>query len=107
MTRRLGTAGVLRFIFGAFALRFLLSEQSYAAVNFLKTVGMGPDQFVGLYTIIFFGMLAGVVFSAVTFSRERTILHLVLASFLILVATNSMHISPTIFAPKTFFIVSF
>lgn len=103
MTRWLGTAGVLRFIFGAFALRFLLSEQSYAAVNFLKTVGMGPDQFVGLYTIIFFGMLAGVVFSAVTFSRERTILHLVLASFLILVASKlDAHLTSDI-RPQNFF----
>ncbi len=48
MTRWLGTASTLRFIFGAFAIRLLMSEQSYAAVNFLKAMGMGPDQFVPL-----------------------------------------------------------
>lgn len=107
MTRWLGTAAVLRFIFGAFCLRFLLSEQSYAAVNFLKTVGMGPDQFVGLYSIIFFGMLAGVLFSAVTFSRERTLLHLVLASFLILVASKlDAHLTSDI-RPQNFFYSQF
>jgi hypothetical protein len=53
MTRWLGTWPTLRFIIAAFALRLLMSEQTYAAVNFLKTVGMGPDQFVSLYTVIF------------------------------------------------------
>jgi len=84
-------------------LRFLLSEQSYAAVNFLKTMGMGPDQFVGLYSVIFFGMLAGVLFSAVTFSRERTLLHLVLASFLILIASKlDAHLTSDI-RPQNFY----
>lgn len=36
MTRWLGASSTLRFIFGAFAIRLLMSEQSYAAVNFLK-----------------------------------------------------------------------
>ena len=54
-----------------------------------------------------FGMLAGVVFSAVTFSRERTILHLVLASFLILVASKlDAHLTSDI-RPQNFFTVSF
>ena len=39
MTRWLGAASTLRFIFGAFAIRLLMSEQSYAAVNFLKQWG--------------------------------------------------------------------
>ncbi|WP_218664918.1 MFS transporter [Acinetobacter sp. Colony158] len=103
MTRWLGTLAVLRFVFGALCLRFLLSEQSYAAVNFLKTMGMGPDQFVGLYSVIFFGMLAGVLFSAVTFSRERTLLHLVLASFLILIASKlDAHLTSDI-RPQNFY----
>ncbi|MGK3629769.1 MFS transporter, partial [Acinetobacter sp. A11] len=86
MTRWLGAASTLRFIFGAFAIRLLMSEQSYAAVNFLKTMGMGPDQFVPLYVVILIGILSGTLFSALTFSRERIIFHLLFAEFLILVA---------------------
>lgn len=86
MTEWLGTSAMLRFIVSAIALRFLLSEQSYAAVNFLKTVGMGPEQFVPLYTVIFFGVLAGTIFSAMTFSLERIVFHLLMAEVLILIA---------------------
>ena len=75
MTRWLGTSSTLRFIIGAFAIRFLMSEQSYAAVSFLKTMGMGPDQFVPLYVVIFLGIVSGTLFSAMTFSRERIIWH--------------------------------
>lgn len=86
MTRWLGAASTIRFIIGALAIRFLMSEQSYAAVNFLKSIGMGPDQFAPLYTVIFVGIVAGTVFSALTFSRERMIWHLLLAEILILIA---------------------
>lgn len=86
MTRWLATGDLLSFIVSAFALRLLMSEQSYAAVNFLKTVGMGPDQFVPLYVIIFCGTIAGSVFSALTFHRDRLILNLFLAEILILIA---------------------
>ncbi|OTG65608.1 MFS transporter [Acinetobacter silvestris] len=86
MTRWLGASSTIRFIIGALAIRFLMSEQSYAAVNFLKSMGMGPDQFVPLYTIIFLGIVAGTIFSALTFSRERMIWHLILAEVLILIA---------------------
>lgn len=86
MTRWLATGDLLSFIVSAFALRLLMSEQSYAAVNFLKTVGMGPDQFVPLYVVIFCGTIAGSVFSALTFHRDRLILNLFLAEVLILIA---------------------
>ncbi|SPL68994.1 MFS transporter [Acinetobacter stercoris] len=86
MTRWLGTAPTIRFIIGALAIRFLMSEQSYAAVNFLKTVGMGPDQFVSLYVVIFLGITSGTIFSAMTFARERMVWHLLLAELLILIA---------------------
>ncbi|WOE31543.1 MULTISPECIES: MFS transporter [unclassified Acinetobacter] len=111
MTEWLGTAATLRFIISACALRFLLSEQSYAAVNFLKTVGMGPEQFVPLYTIIFFGVLAGTVFSAFTFSLDRIVLHLLLAELLILIACALDHQLTSAARPVNFywsqFLISF
>ena len=107
MTRWLGTASTLRFIIGAFAIRFLMSEQSYAAVNFLKTMGMGPDQFVPLYSIIFFGIVAGTLFSAITFARERIIWHLLLAEVLVLIACGlDFHLTSDI-RPANFYLSQF
>ena len=107
MTRWLSTAAILRFIFGAFSIRVLMSEQSYAAVNFLKTMGMGPDQFVPLYIVIAAGILAGTLFSALTFSRERIIIHLLLAEFLVLVACGlDYHLTSDV-RPSNFFLSQF
>lgn len=107
MTRWLSTGAILRFILSAFAIRLLMSEQSYAAVNFLKTMGMGPDQFVSLYLIIGAGILSGTLFSAFTFSRERIIFHLVLAVFLILVACGlDYHLTSDV-RPSNFFTSQF
>ena len=86
ITRWLGSASTLKFVFGALAIRLLMSEQSYAAVNFLKTMGMGPDQFVTLYSVIFLGIASGTIFSALTFKRERISWHLVGAVILVLIA---------------------
>ena len=86
MTRWLGASSTLRFIIGALAIRFLMSEQSYAAVNFLKAMGMGPDQFISLYIVIFLGIVSGTIFSAMTFAKERIIWHLIGAEILILIA---------------------
>lgn len=107
MTRWLGTASTLQFIFGALALRFLMSEQSYAAVNFLKVMGMGPDQFVPLYTVIFCGIAAGTVFSAVTFSKEVIILHLLFAELLILIACGIDYNLTSDVRPSDFFASQF
>jgi len=107
MTRWIGTASALQFIFGALALRFLMSEQSYAAVNFLKTMGMGPDQFVPLYQVIFCGIAAGTIFSAVTFSKEAIILHLLFAELLILIACGlDYHLTSDV-RPSNFFASQF
>lgn len=85
-TRWIATSSIMRFVIGAFAIRFLMSEQSYAAVNFLKSMGMGPDQFVSFYAVVLIGIFLGTLFSALTFSRERIQFHLLGAGFLVLVA---------------------
>ncbi|WP_445403577.1 MFS transporter [Acinetobacter vivianii] len=86
MTRWLGTGAILLFMVGAFILRLILSEQTVAMVNFLKTMGMGPDQFVPLYQVIFLGIAIGAVFSALTFTLKRVIPYLLLSVLLILFA---------------------
>ncbi|MDM1762820.1 MULTISPECIES: MFS transporter [unclassified Acinetobacter] len=103
ITRWLGSATTLKFIFGALAIRLLMSEQSYAAVNFLKTMGMGPDQFVSLYVVILLGIASGTIFSAVTFKRERIPWHLAGAVVLILFAcTLDYHLTSDV-RPENFY----
>lgn len=109
ITRWLSTSATIRFIIGAFAIRFLMSEQSYAAVNFLKTMGMGPDQFVTFYVVIMAGIILGTLFSALTFSREKMVLHLLGAVFLILIASAFDHhltidVRPENFYPSQFLV---
>lgn len=106
-TRWIGTSTTLRFIFGAFAIRFLMSEQSYAAVNFLKSIGMGPDQFVIFYTVIFLGIFLGTIFSAITFSKEWASIHLFLAVILVLIACGlDYHLSSEV-RPHDFYLSQF
>ena len=107
MTRWLGTSSTLRFILGALAIRFLMSEQSYAAVNFLKTMRMGPDQFIALYVVILFGMICGTLVSAFTFSRERALLQLIVAVILILIAcTLDRHLTSDV-RPENLYLSQF
>lgn len=107
ITRWLGASSTVRFIIGAFAIRFLMSEQSYAAVNFLKTMGMGPNQFVTFYAVIMAGIIGGTIFSALTFSREKTILHLLGAVVLILIACAlDQHLTSAV-RPENFYLSQF
>ncbi len=103
ITRWLGTSSTVRFILGAFAIRFVMSEQSYAAVNFLKTMGMGPDQFVTFYTVVLVGIIAGTLFSALTFSRERMVLQLMGAVALVLIACALDHHLTSDVRPENFY----
>ena len=94
-TRWLGTAEMLRFAFGALALRLLLSEQTYGAVGLLQTLGMGTEQLQPLYAVILLGLVMGIAGSAMTFSPTRafpqillSIVLIAIASFLDIDATN-------------------
>jgi len=107
MTRWISTGSMLNFILGAIAIRFLMSEQSYATVNFLRSMGMGPDQFVPLYRIIFCGIALGTIFSALSFSRERMLLKLILAEILILIACGlDYHLTRDV-RPENFYLSQF
>ena len=86
-TRWLGTAEMLRFAFGALALRFLLAEQSYGAVGLLQTLGMGPDQLRPLYAVILLGVVMGIAASALTFRPQTASAQILLSIVLIGVAS--------------------
>ena len=87
--RWFSSLGLLRFLFGSFLLRMLMSEQSWAAVNFLRSMGMGSDQFVGLYTVIFCGTLVGGMLSALFFAPtpRRVFSKILLAGAMIALAS--------------------
>ncbi len=86
-TRWLGTAEMLRFAFGALALRLLLSEQTYGAVGLLQTLGMGTEQLQPLYAVILLGLSMGIAGSAMTFSPATALPQILLSIVLIAVAS--------------------
>ena len=86
-TRWLGTAEMLRFAFGALALRLLLSEQTYGAVGLLQTLGMGTEQLQPLYAVILLGLSMGIAGSAMTFSPATALPQILLSIVLIAIAS--------------------
>lgn len=106
-TRWLTSGFALRFALGALAIRFLLSEQNYAAISLLRTLGMGPDQLVPYYTVIFIGTITGTVLSAMTFKPDTILLQLFAAEILIIVACAiDYHISSDV-RPQNMYVSQF
>lgn len=74
---------MLRFIAGAFLIRFLTNEQNYGVINLLRTMGMGPDQMAPLFAVILCGVVAGIVVSALTFGPKALIPQLLVSIILL------------------------
>lgn len=107
MTRWLSSRAILLFMIGAFILRLILSEQTVAMVNFLKTMGMGPDQFVPLYKIIFLGTAIGAIVSALTFTLKRLIPYVLVSVLLILIACIWDYSLTNDIRPSNFYVSQF
>jgi len=58
---------MLRIIVIAFCMRILVSEQTYASVGLLSSLGMGIDQYQTLFTIVTVTSIAGIVVAVATF----------------------------------------
>ncbi|MCU6453171.1 MFS transporter [Sphingomonas sp. A2-49] len=86
-TRWLGTAETARFALGAFGMRMLLSEQTYAATGLLRTLGMGPDQLQLFYGVMLAGIIVGVAISALTFGPKAIPVQLVGSVVLIVIGS--------------------
>lgn len=82
-TRWLVSSTTMRFLFGAFLIRFLTSEQNFGAVGLLRTLGMGPDQMQILFATILVGTICGIAASALTFG-PKTLIPQILFSILLL-----------------------
>jgi hypothetical protein len=85
--RWMGKLATIRFVIGAMGMRFLLSEQTYGATGFLRTLGMGVDQLQPLYAVILAGLVFGIAASALTFNQKTLIPQILVSVVLIGVAS--------------------
>lgn len=106
-TRWLVTPNILRFIAGAFLIRFLTSEQTYGAVGLLRTLGMGPDQMQPLFAVILLGTIVGLLASALTFSPRTLIAQLIAAIVLFGVAAVLDYGRTSLDRPQDFYFSQF
>ena len=106
-TRWLATPTMLRFILGAFLIRFLTSEQTYGAVGLLRTLGMGPDQMQPLYAVILAGTVAGLLASAAAFSPKTLIPQILVSIVLIGSAAILDYGRTSLDRPHDFFLSQF
>ena len=84
-TRWLGQWVVIRIALVAIFIRILLSEQTFASVGLLTTLGMGIDQFQTLYTIVTLASLAGLITTIFAF-RPQTPARLIQIACLMIAA---------------------
>lgn len=82
-TRWLASGATIRFIIGAFLIRFLTTEQSYGMVNMLRSLGMAPEQMQPLFVVILAGTLLGIAATALSFGPKTIIPQILLAIVLI------------------------
>lgn len=106
-TRWFLNPATLRFILGAFLIRFLTSEQTYGAVGLLRTLGMGPDQMQPLFGVILAGTLAGIALSAASFSPKTVIPQILLTIVLFGVAGLLDYGRSSLDRPHDFFFSQF
>ncbi len=84
-TRWLGQWVIIRIALVAISIRILLSEQTFASVGLLTSLGMGIDQFQTLYTVVTLASLAGLLAAIVAF-RPQTPARLIQIACLMIAA---------------------
>ncbi|WP_202033843.1 MFS transporter [Massilia sp. Dwa41.01b] len=106
-TRWLMTPTMLRFIVGAFLIRFLTSEQTFGAVGLLRTLGMGPDQMQPLFAVILAGTVLGIAASSLSFSPKTLIPQIIVAIVLLGSAAVLDYGRTSLDRPQDFFFSQF
>ena len=106
-TRWLATPTMLRFIVGAFLIRFLTSEQTFGAVGFLRALGMGPDQMQPLFGVILLGTICGIAASSMTFSPKTLIPQIIVAIILFGAAAAIDYGRTSLDRPENFYLSQF
>ncbi|WP_054286444.1 MFS transporter [Gulbenkiania mobilis] len=106
-TRWLLEGPTIRFIIGAFLIRFLTSEQTFGAVGLMRTLGMGPDQLQPLFGVILIGTLAGIALSAFSFG-PRTLIPQILTAIVLFGCAAALDYDRTsLDRPQDFFLSQF
>ncbi|MDB5792742.1 MAG: transporter [Massilia sp.] len=106
-TRWLATPTMLRFIVGAFLIRFLTSEQTFGAVGLLRALGMGPDQMQPLFAVILAGTVCGIAASSLTFSPKTLIPQILFAIVLLGTAAALDYGRTSLDRPADFYLSQF
>jgi MFS family permease len=106
-TRWLLTPSILRFMVGAFLIRFLTTEQTVGAVGLLRVLGMGPDQMQPLFGVILAGTICGIAASSLTFSPKTLIPQLIVAIILFGTAAALDYGRTSLDRPQDFFFSQF
>ena len=106
-TRWLMMGPTIRFMIGAFLIRFLTSEQTYGAVGLLRTLGMGPDQMQPLFAVILAGTIIGMLASSITFSPKTVIPQILFSILLFGVAAWLDYGRTSLDRPHDFFVSQF
>jgi MFS family permease len=106
-TRWLVTPNILRFIVGAFLIRFLTTEQTVGAVGMLRVLGMGPDQMQPLFGVILFGTICGIAASSLTFSPKTLIPQIIVAIILFGTAAALDYGRTSLDRPEDFYLSQF
>ena len=82
----LASADIVRFAVVTIMARIVLSEQTYAAVGLLTTLGQNNDQLGTFFILVFLGSVAGVIVSAITLDVEKLAHPVMLAVALVAIA---------------------
>ena len=106
-TRWLATPTMLRFIVGAFLIRFLTTEQTVGAVGLLRVLGMGPDQMQPLFGVILIGTVCGIAASSLTFSPKTLIPQILVAIVLFGTAAALDYGRTSLDRPENFYFSQF
>lgn len=106
-TRWMVTPIMLRFIVGAFLIRFLTTEQTVGAVGMLRVLGMGPDQMQPLFGVILIGTLCGIAASSLTFSPKTLIPQIIVAIILFGTAAALDYGRTSLDRPQDFYVSQF
>lgn len=106
-TRWFANAATLRLALGCVILRFLTTEQSVGAVNFLRAQGMGPDQLQPLFVVILCGMTLGFVVCALSFAPKTMVPQILLSILLFAIAGLLDHHRTSLDRPEDFYLSQF
>lgn len=71
LTKWLGQREILRFVVVALLLRLVLAEQSYGAVGFLTSAGLGNEQLQALFAIVAVAMALGLIVVCLVLTEAR------------------------------------